>query len=139
LYQAAHLLTDYGFKAEEIEYEPEGNLALGLDPKAAWALSHPELFPVPVERASREDLVRVPGIGPGTARRIVETRRESHFRGLADLRKIGVLTARAAGFLTLAGRKLADARWSQQLGFWKPEEEAGSYHLTYEVSPGTFR
>ena len=60
-------------------------------------------------------------------------------RGLSDLRKIGVLTTRAAGFLTIAGRRLTSTRWAEQLGFWAPEEEAGAYHLTYEVSPGTFR
>ncbi|MEO8201147.1 MAG: radical SAM protein [Gemmatimonadota bacterium] len=139
LYQAAHLLTDYGFHAEEVEYEKDGNLPLNLDPKAAWALAHPELFPVEIGQASYQELVRVPGIGPVVARRIVEGRRSTSFRGLADLKKIGVITARAAGFLALRGRKLATTRWTEQLGFWSPENEVGAYHLTYEVSPGTFR
>jgi hypothetical protein len=52
---------------------------------------------------------------------------------------MGVLTQRAAGFLTLNGRRLADTKWVTQLGFWAPEEEVGSYHVRYEVSPGTFR
>jgi predicted DNA-binding helix-hairpin-helix protein len=139
LYQAAHLLTDYGFTSEEVEYEESGNLPLGLDPKAAWALAHPERFPVEVGTASYEELVRVPGIGPVIARRIGEARRSMLLRGLADLKKIGVITTRAAGFLTLRGRKLGTTRWTEQLGFWAPETEAGAYHLTYEVSPGTFR
>ena len=139
LYQAAHLLTDYGFEAEEVEYEKNGNLSLALDPKAAWALAHPERFPVEISTASYEELVRVPGIGPDTARPIVQQRRTVTFRGLADLRKMGVLTGRAAGFLTLRGRRLGTTRWTEQLGFWAPEDEMGAYHLTYEVSPGTFR
>ena len=139
LYQAAHLLTDYGFSADEVVYQSEGNLALELDPKAAVALAHPERYPVEVLTASYRDLVRVPGIGPGSARRIVAERRTQSFRGLGDLRKLGVLTGRAAGFLTLRGRRLGMARWTQQLGFWAPEDEVGTYHLTYEVSPGTFR
>jgi len=139
LYQAAHLLTDYGFEANEVEYEAGGNLPLGLDPKAAWALAHPERFPLEVSAASYQELVRVPGIGPTTARRIVETRGTTVFRGVKDLQKIGMITDRAAGFLTLRGRRLATERWTQQLGFWAPENEVGAYHLTYEVSPGTFR
>ena len=139
LYQAAHLLTDYGFSADEVVYESQGNLSLGLDPKAASALAHPERYPVEVLTASYQDLVRVPGIGPGSARRIVAVRRSQSIRGLTDLRKLGVLTGRAAGFLSLRGRRLGMARWTQQLGFWAPEDEVGAYHLTYEVSPGTFR
>ncbi|HEU5219893.1 MAG TPA: radical SAM protein [Gemmatimonadales bacterium] len=139
LYQAAHLLTGYGFEADEVVYQPNGNLPLTLDPKAAWALSHPERFPVEVRSAPYRALVRVPGIGPGTARRIVAERATTILRGLPDLKKIGVIATRAAGFLTLAGRRLASTRWTEQLGFWAPEDEAGAYHVTYEVSPGTFR
>jgi predicted DNA-binding helix-hairpin-helix protein len=139
LYQAAHLLTDYGFAAEEVEYESSGNLPLALDPKAAWALAHPERFPVEVQSAAYEELLRVPGVGPVAARRLVEQRRVAGFRGLGELRKLGVLTTRAAGFLTLRGRRLATTKWAEQLGFWAPEREVGAYHLTYEVSPGTFR
>ena len=139
LYQASHLLSGYGFEPDEVVYEPSGNLPLTLDPKAAWALAHPERFPVEVRSASYQELVRVPGVGPGTARRLVAERAGTILRGLADLRKIGVLTTRAAGFLTIGGRRLTTTRWTEQLGFWAPEDEAGAYHVTYEVSPGTFR
>jgi len=139
LYQAAHLLKEYGFDSDEVVYEQSGNLPLQLDPKAASALSHPERFPVEILSASREELLRVPGIGPQTAKRIAEQRITERFRGLADLRKIGVIVPRAAGFLTLRGRRLGNSRWTQQLGFWAPEDEVGAYHVTYEVSPGTFR
>jgi predicted DNA-binding helix-hairpin-helix protein len=139
LYQAAYLLGDYGFAPEEVVYEPSGNLPLALDPKAAWALAHPEHFPVEVGTASYEELVRVPGIGPLAARRIIAERSAVAFRGLRDLRKIGVVTTRAGGFLTLRGRRLQTTRWTEQLGFWAPEDEVGTHHVVYQVSPGTFR
>jgi predicted DNA-binding helix-hairpin-helix protein len=139
LYQAAYLLGDYGFTPEEVVYEPSGNLPLSLDPKSAWALAHPELFPVEVGTASYEELVRVPGIGPLAARRLIAERSNATFRGLADLRKLGVVTTRAGGFLTLRGRRLQTTRWTEQLGFWAPEDEVGTHHVVYQVSPGTFR
>jgi predicted DNA-binding helix-hairpin-helix protein len=139
LYQTDYLLHDYGFDADEVVFGPDGNLPLNLDPKAAWALAHPERFPVEVTRAGVEALMRVPGIGPVAARRLVAERSGTVLRGLADLRGLGVVTTRAAGFLTLRGRRLQSTRWTEQLGFWAPEDQAGRYHLTYEVSPGTFR
>ena len=139
LYQAAHLLSAYGFSAEEMPFTGNGNLPLNTDPKVGWALHHPECFPVEVRTASRHELVRVPGIGPLAAGRIVEQRRRVLVRGLADLRRLGVITQRAAGFLTIGGRRLGATRWTEQLGFWAPEDEAGVHHLVYEVSPGTFR
>jgi predicted DNA-binding helix-hairpin-helix protein len=139
LYQAAYLLKSYGFTAEEVVYAPSGNLPLALDPKSAWALAHPEWFPVEVTTASYEELVRVPGIGPVAARRIVAQRTNAVIRGLADLRQLGVVTTRAGGFLMLKGRRLQTVRWSEQLGFWAPEDEVGAPHIVYQVSPGTFR
>jgi predicted DNA-binding helix-hairpin-helix protein len=139
LYQADYLIRDYGFGSDEVVYDEVGNLPLAYDPKAAWALAHPERFPVEVRTAAYDELVRVPGIGPGSAKRIVAERSGTVFRGLADLRKLGVVTTRAAGFLTLGGRRLATTRWAEQLGFWAPEEEAGAPQLVYEFSPGTFR
>jgi predicted DNA-binding helix-hairpin-helix protein len=110
-----------------------------MDPKAAWALAHPERFPVDVGSAAYGDLVRVPGIGPRSARRIVNERRSAVIRGLADLRHFGVVTTRAGGFLTLRGRRLQVVRWSQQLALWRPEDEVGARHEVYDFSPGTFR
>jgi len=139
LYQADYLLNDYGFTADEVVFEPTGNLPLSVDPKTAWALAHPERFPVEVTRADSEELLRVPGIGPVAARRLVAERAGATLRGLRDLRALGVVTTRAGGFLTLHGRRLQTTRWTEQLGFWAPEDQAGAYHGTYEVSPGTFR
>jgi predicted DNA-binding helix-hairpin-helix protein len=139
LYQAAYLMKDYGFDPGDVPYAVNGNLPLGRDPKANWALHHPEAFPVEVTTAAPEELLRVPGIGPTAARRIVAERSTVLLRGLRDLRRLGVVTTRAAGFLTLRGRRLQNVRWSEQLGFWAPEDEVGAHHLIYEVSPGTFR
>lgn len=139
LYQATHLLRHYGFAADEVVYEDGGNLPLALDPKVAWALANPERFPVEIGTASIEELIRVPGIGPLAARRVVAERGTAVLRGLSDLRRLGVIATRAAGFLTLRGRRLQTTRWSEQLGFWGAAAEVGAYHMVYEVSPGTFR
>lgn len=139
LYQADWLVRDYGFAPNEVVYEENGNLPLAVDPKAAWALAHPERFPVDLSSATYDDLVRVPGIGPRSARRIVNERRSAVIRGLSDLRQFGVVTTRAGGFLTLRGRRLQAVRWSQQLALWRPEDEVGARHEVYDFSPGTFR
>jgi predicted DNA-binding helix-hairpin-helix protein len=139
LYQASYLVSSYGFAPDEMIYGAGGNLPLAQDPKTAWALNHPEWFPVEVSTASYEELVRVPGIGPLAARRVVSQRAMSVLRSLRDLRALGVLTARAGGFLTLRGRRLQTTRWSEQLGFWAEEEQVGTHHIVYQVSPGTFR
>ena len=139
LYQADHLMREYKFAAEELAFNESGNLPLSLDPKVAWALSHPERFPIEVRTASRALLLRVPGIGPTSARRIILERNRTVIRDLHDLRKLGVVTGRAAGFLSLNGRRLQNTLWSEQLGFWRPEDEVGAPHVLYDVSPGTFR
>ena len=139
LYQADWLVREYGFAPNEVVYGDDGNLPLAVDPKTAWALANPDLFPVEVRTAGYEQLLRVPGVGPRSARRIVNERGAAVIRGLADLRRFGVVTTRAGGFLTLGGRRLQSVRWSQQLGFWRPEDEVGTRHEVYDFSPGTFR
>lgn len=109
LYQAEHLLRQYGFGFEELAFGPEGDLPLDHDPKTAWALARPEQFPVEVTRAPRELLLRVPGIGPLAATRLVRGRRASAIRGLADLAGLGIDTRRAGHYLALRGRRLAAA------------------------------
>lgn len=139
LYQADWLLRDYGFLPDEVVYGENGNLPLSVDPKTAWALTHPEQFPIEIRTATYEQLLRVPGVGPRSARRIVNERSRAVIRGLADLRQFGVVTTRAGGFVTLGGRRLQAVRWSEQLGFWRPEDEVGARHEVYDFSPGTFR
>jgi predicted DNA-binding helix-hairpin-helix protein len=117
LYQADFLLRFYGFSVQDLTFSSDGNLQADLDPKMAWAQRHPELFPVEVNRASREELLRVPGIGPRSAGRIVDLRRQSKFRDLRDLRTAGAVADRAAPYVLLDGHRLP-----QQLSFfgWAP-------------------
>lgn len=97
LYQADWLLRYYGFSADELLAEDE-NFNLYLDPKCNWALGHLEFFPVNVNRASYESLLRVPGIGVTSAKRIVAARR-SRSLDFAALKRIGVVLKRAAYFI----------------------------------------
>ncbi len=133
------MLRRYGYQRDEIVFDDRGNLPLAYDPKVAWALARREHFPVELTRASYSQLVRVPGLGPIVARRIVNQRRSTAIRGLADLRRLGAIVSRAAGFLMLNGRRLGAERWLEQLSLWTPEEDAGARVHAYEFSPGTFR
>ena len=74
LYQADWLLRFYGFAAAELPFDAEGRLRTDVDPKAAWARAHPERFPIEVNAAPFDILVRVPGIGPESARAILTRR-----------------------------------------------------------------
>lgn len=103
LYQADWLLRFYGFRAEELLDAAHPNFDQRLDPKSSWAVAHLELFPVEVMRADLETLLRVPGIGPVSARRILSARRQTNLR-FEDLKKLGVVANRAQFFLTCGGR-----------------------------------
>ena len=99
LYQADWLLRFYQFKVDEIVNEGYPNLDLEIDPKLAWALRHPETFPVNVNTADYEVLLRVPGIGVKSAQLIVASRRHGHLTS-EHLKKIGVVMKRARYFVT---------------------------------------
>lgn len=103
LYQADWLMRFYRFDVDEIIGEGEAFLERDLDPKAAWALRHLDLFPVEVNTARYEVLVRVPGIGVRGARAIVAARRATSL-GEAELRKLGVAYRRARYFITCRGK-----------------------------------
>ncbi len=105
LYQAFFLLRDYGFSWEDLPFDARGRLPLDQDPKLLWARRHLLHRPVEVNTAAMRDLLRVPGIGPRTARRIMEARRERLLRDLAQLRSLGVQVNRAAAFVLLDGRR----------------------------------
>lgn len=100
LYEADWLIREYGFTVDELVPPDAPDLAPDLDPKAAWALRHPEHFPVDVNRASREALLRVPGLGHRTVDRILALR-PWHAVRLADLVRLRVPVARALPFVTL--------------------------------------
>jgi putative DNA modification/repair radical SAM protein len=99
LYQADWLFRFYGFTVEEILAGGAGGmLELGLDPKLAWALKHREHFPIDLNRACREDLLRVPGLGRRNVERILQARRHGSLR-YADLARLRVPMRRAGAFL----------------------------------------
>lgn len=103
LYQADWLLRFYDFQLDEITgAAPGGNLDLEVDPKLAWALAHRARFPVDVNRAPREMLLRVPGFGVKTVNRILGTRRQRHLR-YEDLLRIGASMKKARAFVTAQG------------------------------------
>jgi predicted DNA-binding helix-hairpin-helix protein len=139
LYQAEHLLRDYGFRFDELAFERDGNLSLDYDPKTAWTLAHPEHFPLEVMRAPRELLVRVPGIGPLAARRLVAARRQTTLRFAGDLRGAGVDIARAGWFLTLRGRRLAAAPPAFQLRLFAHGEHLTQAPYATPVPPCAYR
>ncbi|MCI5901100.1 MAG: putative DNA modification/repair radical SAM protein [Blautia sp.] len=109
LYQADWLLRFYGFQASELLSEKRPNFNLLLDPKCDWALGHLEHFPVEINQADFYSLVRVPGIGDKSARRIVQARRH-HSLDFPDLKKIGVVLKRALYFITCSGKMMYHTR-----------------------------
>ena len=109
LYQADWLLRFYGFEAGELLSEERPNFNVLLDPKCDWALRHLEAFPVEVNRASYETLLRVPGIGVKSALRIVKARRLGTV-DFADLKRMGVVLKRALYFITCRGKTMYPIR-----------------------------
>jgi predicted DNA-binding helix-hairpin-helix protein len=107
LYQSDFLFRQYGFSVDELVLDGEGCLPREADPKAMWARAHPEHFPVEVNQATRASLLRVPGIGPRSASRIVNARRQGSLRTLRALRQTGAVAGRAAPFILLDGKRPA--------------------------------
>ncbi|WP_042339482.1 putative DNA modification/repair radical SAM protein [Desulfosporosinus youngiae] len=105
LYQADWLLRFYGFEAKELLDEQNPNFNLQVDPKCYWALNHLEKFPLEINKAPYEMLLRVPGIGVTSARRILTARRSGPL-DFSGLKKIGVVLKRAQYFITCKGRIL---------------------------------
>jgi len=119
LYQADWLMRFYGFAADELTTPEAANLPTDIDPKLAWALRHREFFPVDVNRAPREDLLRVPGMGVRSVAKIVQIRRHRALR-LADLVRLRLVMGRARPFLVAADsnphtRLLDDPYWAERL------------------------
>ncbi|HJZ22815.1 MAG TPA: biotin synthase, partial [Bradyrhizobium sp.] len=104
LYQADWLMRFYGFDAGEIVEEAAGMLPLDIDPKLAWALRHRDRFPLDVNRASREELLRVPGFGAKAVDRIIATRRTTSIR-VADLARLHIIGNKALPFIVLSDHR----------------------------------
>jgi putative DNA modification/repair radical SAM protein len=110
LYQADWLLRHYGFDVAEIFNRGQSMLDQDLDPKSAWALRHPELFPMEANRACLEQLIRIPGVGLRSAGKIIAARRLGPLHP-ENLRKLGVLMKRARYFLTVNGKFPPGGGW----------------------------
>lgn len=105
LYQADWLLRFYGFQADELLSEEKPNFNILLDPKCDWALRHLEFFPMEINRVDYHMMLRIPGIGVKSAKRIIQTRRMSRLN-FSDLKRIGVVLKRALYFITCNGKMM---------------------------------
>jgi len=105
LYQASFLLRDYGFDLEDLPFTEEGNLPLPTDPKLAWAMLNLKEKPLEVNKASRHELLRIPGVGPKGADAILRARQNNKLRDLSSLKKLGIFADRAAPFVLLDGHQ----------------------------------
>ncbi len=105
LYQASFLFRDYGFDLEDMPFTEAGNLPLDTDPKLAWAQVALRDAPVELNRAEREELLRIPGIGPKGVMAILAARRRGKLREIRDLQAIGVQTKRLKPFVLLDGHR----------------------------------
>lgn len=114
LYQADWLLRFYGFKAGEILNEKTPNLDTDFDPKTAWALNNIDKFPVEVNRAPYNTILRIPGIGVRSAQKIIAIRKV-HKITFEDLKKIGVVLKRAQYFITCSGKYFGDVSFDDNL------------------------
>ena len=114
IYQADWLLRFYNFKAEEILHEKNPFIDPLLDPKANWAVQNWHLFPMEINRASYKDLIRIPGIGVTSAKRIVMARRHNVIK-YEHLKKLGVVIKRAKYFITVNGEFMGFRKESPEL------------------------
>ncbi len=105
LYEASFLLRDYGFGLEEMPLNREGQLPLEVDPKAAWARLNLIGHPIEINRAEKQDLLRIPGIGPKSANVILDARKKSKFTQSEQLSAAGVNVKRAAPYILVNGKQ----------------------------------
>lgn len=106
LYQTDFLFRRYGFAFDELVFDFSNNLPTEADPKTMWAARHPEFFPIELNRASKEQLLRVPGLGPISVERILAQRRTHRFRSIEQVAHVGADSTRAAPFILLDGRRV---------------------------------
>lgn len=105
LYQASFLLRDYGYDLEDLAFSSNGNLPLLIDPKLAWAREHLQEKPLEINKADRQALIKIPGIGLKGADAILAARRTKKLRDLSSLKKLGIIAERAAPFILLDGHQ----------------------------------
>ena len=106
LYQASFLLRDYGWKVEDLPFLTDGNMELRFDPKRAWAERYLREAPLEIMTARRDQLLRIPGIGPGGADAILRARRLGHLTDLSHLRQLNIRNPeQAAPYILLDGHR----------------------------------
>jgi predicted DNA-binding helix-hairpin-helix protein len=105
LYQASFLIRDYGFKVEELPFEPDGRLPINTDPKLAWAENNLRKNPVDINQAEKQQLIRVPGIGPRGVEYLLKARRLGKIRDISKLKYLGIHPEKATPFILIDGRK----------------------------------
>jgi len=127
LYQAEFLLRTYGFSLEELAFQGRDfNLPLDYDPKVVFALARPERYPVEVNKATKEELLRVPGMGRRSVSRILALRRQGRITDLQELKNLGVVVKRARPFITILGKAqghLETFLSGTQLSLWSPSRD----------------
>jgi predicted DNA-binding helix-hairpin-helix protein len=136
LYQADWLLRFYQFRVEEILDPGQPQLDPDLDPKAAWALRHLEHFPLDVNRASKEELLRIPGVGVRSVQRILTARRQGRLQA-ADLKRLGIVMKRARYFLHDGRYYLGDVPQREDFirrALTSETRKATSNQLTFDFS-----
>jgi predicted DNA-binding helix-hairpin-helix protein len=104
LYEASFLIRDYGFSMEELPFDQGGHLPLDIDPKYAWAKQHLIGHPVDINRAEKQMLLRIPGIGPKIANSILDTRTKNKISSFGELSALGVNLNRASQFILINGK-----------------------------------
>ncbi|WP_418792135.1 helix-hairpin-helix domain-containing protein [Phosphitispora sp. TUW77] len=137
LYQCDFLFRLYGFKLPDISFNSDGSLPEDLDPKLNYALNNPHLFPLEVNSASYKVLLKVPGIGPASAQRIVNTRKTFKFNTLDELKNLGVVIKRASPFIQVNGRYRESYKLSQQLELWRDSVDYCSQRQSRGIAQGS--
>jgi putative DNA modification/repair radical SAM protein len=122
LYQADWLMRFYQFDLKDLVLQSDLNLSLDMDPKMVAALKSTDRFPIEINRSSFRQLLSIPGIGPTSARRIWQARKEHRFTKLNELKNLGVVVKRAKAFILISGKKQGDIKnitTVKQLEFFK--------------------
>ena len=119
LYQADWLLRFYGFQVDEL-FQEEKNLDLKVDPKFSWAMRNLHFFPVEITKADYWELIRIPGIGPGSAKKIIQARKYGVISEEV-LKKLGISLKRAKYFITINGKPLVDSKKEKALFYRQTE------------------
>lgn len=130
LYQTDFLLRGYGFRLHDLVFDSAGRLPLSVDPKQAYARMNPGLFPVDINKAGEDLLLKVPGIGPVSAKRIITLRKEKAFTCVKDLKITGAVLSRVSPYIEFSGKK--DRMSSYVQGYLFEQDPENEWHTGYE-------